>query len=430
MMPNPDFVRVMQDAFAPDATLLVGCQVGGRSMRAAQVLESFGFTDVVERARRLRRHRDPMGARSTGLGAVGACRSDRAAARAAVSRRCSPSADSTHVIARFFNAWEQRLATVDTNRVVRPFEWGLDWLGLDRRTSPDPRRAITAWSRDAMARHRSLLCRRAGGRRSSARDDQSCAFRARCVDARRRQQHGRRPRSFRRSRSPGRPTRAPSSCCRSGTPTPAGHVGLCQLFARFGITRAAPEPAVPRRAHGPPSSSAPTTSSARTSAARCRRIARPCSTRGATVDWLVRAGLRAHRHHRHEPRLVPVDADDGARPAHPRGRVQSRLAVLRRRRLARPLDAPRARRPRRARHARRAARVWMPISPWPFIERVRGRSVLLVYARYDLTFPVDLSRQFRRASSIAAACRTISACCRAATTRPARRRSSFSTGTT
>jgi predicted esterase len=37
---------------------------------------------------------------------------------------------------------------------------------------------------------------------------------------------------------------------------------------------------------------------------------------------------------------------------------------------------------------------WMPISPWPFVSRVRGRRVLLVYARYDLTFPVDLSRQF------------------------------------
>jgi hypothetical protein len=37
---------------------------------------------------------------------------------------------------------------------------------------------------------------------------------------------------------------------------------------------------------------------------------------------------------------------------------------------------------------------WMPISPWPFIERVRGRASLLVYARYDMTFPVDLSRTF------------------------------------
>ena len=37
---------------------------------------------------------------------------------------------------------------------------------------------------------------------------------------------------------------------------------------------------------------------------------------------------------------------------------------------------------------------WMPISPWPFIDRVKTRDLLLVYARYDLTFPVDLSRMF------------------------------------
>ena len=37
-------------------------------------------------------------------------------------------------------------------------------------------------------------------------------------------------------------------------------------------------------------------------------------------------------------------------------------------------------------------RMWLPISPLPFIERVRGRKILLVYARYDLTFPVHLSQ--------------------------------------
>ena len=37
-------------------------------------------------------------------------------------------------------------------------------------------------------------------------------------------------------------------------------------------------------------------------------------------------------------------------------------------------------------------RMWLPISPLPFLDRVRGRAILLVYARYDLTFPVDLSR--------------------------------------
>ena len=45
-------------------------------------------------------------------------------------------------------------------------------------------------------------------------------------------------------------------------------------------------------------------------------------------------------------------------------------------------------------------RMWLPISPLPFLERVRGRSILLVYALYDLTFPVELSRMlvdaFRR----------------------------------
>jgi hypothetical protein len=37
-------------------------------------------------------------------------------------------------------------------------------------------------------------------------------------------------------------------------------------------------------------------------------------------------------------------------------------------------------------------RMWLPISPLPFLDRVRGRRILLVYALYDLTFPVDLSR--------------------------------------
>ena len=45
-------------------------------------------------------------------------------------------------------------------------------------------------------------------------------------------------------------------------------------------------------------------------------------------------------------------------------------------------------------------RIWMPISPYPYLDRLRGKRVLLVYARYDLTFPVSLSRmlvdEFRR----------------------------------
>jgi dipeptidyl aminopeptidase/acylaminoacyl peptidase len=45
---------------------------------------------------------------------------------------------------------------------------------------------------------------------------------------------------------------------------------------------------------------------------------------------------------------------------------------------------------------------WKPISPAYFLERLRARQTLLVYAKYDLTFPVDLSedlvRMFRERS--------------------------------
>ena len=44
-------------------------------------------------------------------------------------------------------------------------------------------------------------------------------------------------------------------------------------------------------------------------------------------------------------------------------------------------------------------RLWLPISPQHYLEKLRGRTTrtLLVYARYDLTFPVDLSRDLVRA---------------------------------
>jgi rhodanese-related sulfurtransferase len=48
MAPNPDFLEVMQRAFPKDAKLVLGCRAGGRSARAADMLESVGFTDVLD----------------------------------------------------------------------------------------------------------------------------------------------------------------------------------------------------------------------------------------------------------------------------------------------------------------------------------------------------------------------------------------------
>lgn len=46
LVPNPDFVRVMQASFPTATSLLISCQSGVRSVRASQMLESFGYGDV------------------------------------------------------------------------------------------------------------------------------------------------------------------------------------------------------------------------------------------------------------------------------------------------------------------------------------------------------------------------------------------------
>ena len=63
MQPNPDFMRVMQATFPPDTCLLVGCQAGGRSARAAQMLERVGFHDVSNVRGGFGGARDPMSGR-------------------------------------------------------------------------------------------------------------------------------------------------------------------------------------------------------------------------------------------------------------------------------------------------------------------------------------------------------------------------------
>jgi len=48
MVPNPDFITVMESAFARDDQLVIGCRSGQRSLRAAEMLAGRGFTRVVD----------------------------------------------------------------------------------------------------------------------------------------------------------------------------------------------------------------------------------------------------------------------------------------------------------------------------------------------------------------------------------------------
>jgi rhodanese-related sulfurtransferase len=61
MAPNPDFTRAMNAAFGKDAKLVLGCKSGGRSLRAAQLLEADGFTSVVDQRAGWDGARDPFG---------------------------------------------------------------------------------------------------------------------------------------------------------------------------------------------------------------------------------------------------------------------------------------------------------------------------------------------------------------------------------
>jgi rhodanese-related sulfurtransferase len=61
MKPNPDFVRVVSAHLARDKRIIVGCQAGGRSQLAADLLAKDGFQDVSNMQGGFGGARDPMG---------------------------------------------------------------------------------------------------------------------------------------------------------------------------------------------------------------------------------------------------------------------------------------------------------------------------------------------------------------------------------
>jgi rhodanese-related sulfurtransferase len=48
LVPNPEFLSVMQQAFGSAEKLIVGCKAGGRSKKAVDQLGQAGFTDLAD----------------------------------------------------------------------------------------------------------------------------------------------------------------------------------------------------------------------------------------------------------------------------------------------------------------------------------------------------------------------------------------------
>lgn len=61
MSENRDFLAVMQANFPADARLVIGCKSGGRSQRAAMMLEAVGYTQLVEMRGGMAGEADMMG---------------------------------------------------------------------------------------------------------------------------------------------------------------------------------------------------------------------------------------------------------------------------------------------------------------------------------------------------------------------------------
>ena len=61
MQLNPKFVEVVEANFSKDARCITGCLKGGRSMKAAELLLSRGFTSVVDMRGGFGGETDPMG---------------------------------------------------------------------------------------------------------------------------------------------------------------------------------------------------------------------------------------------------------------------------------------------------------------------------------------------------------------------------------
>lgn len=71
MVPNPDFLSVMQQAFGKGEKLVVGCKAGGRSQKAAAQLAGAGYTELVDMSAGWDGSRDAFGRLVPGWSAQG-----------------------------------------------------------------------------------------------------------------------------------------------------------------------------------------------------------------------------------------------------------------------------------------------------------------------------------------------------------------------
>ncbi len=298
-----------------------------------------------------------------------------------------------------FHAWERKLASVTTDRVVRPFDWGLDWLSHRHDASADPPHAlIDDWVADVM-RDTDAFYTPPPTTAYTLGDgletgEQLLTFPS-ALDTPHIENNTVYGRLFHPKDDPARRHRAAVVVLPQWNSDAGGHVGLCKLLTMHGLTalrlslpyhdlRMPPE--LHRADYIVSANIVRTLQVCRQAVLDARRaiawlhaqgydrIGILGSSLGSCLSLLTTA---------HEPlvraqalnHISPYFADvvwRGISTAHVREGLDGHIELELLRRL------------------------WNPLSPANFLERVRDRKTLLVYARYDLTFPVDLSRDLVR----------------------------------
>jgi dienelactone hydrolase len=303
------------------------------------------------------------------------------------------------LIEKVFHAWERRLVARTKDRVVRPFDWGLDWIesnGHAPGTSPDI--ILRDWVSQALAD---------SSRFFETPDTSDYVFRPnadggaisfpsalKTPQPENNTVYGTYFRSVRHDRGHRAVVVLPQ-----WNAGPDGHVGLCRLLNRFGVSAlrlslpyhdARKSPELSRADYIVSSNIARTVQVCRQAVMDARRAVAWLAKQGYERIGIVGTSLGSCLSlltAAHEPRIrvqalnhiSPYFADvvwRGLSTAHVRTGLDGSIR----------LDELR--------------RMWLPISPQSYLDRLGDTKTLLVYAKYDLTFPVDLSKnlvdEFRR----------------------------------
>jgi dienelactone hydrolase len=319
------------------------------------------------------------------------------------------------VIRKYFHRWEQELAAISQHeRTVRPFEWGEDWIdfrdpGLGTRDPqessagsqiPDPGSRISAWVERVMADSDAFYTPeptrytftkapdtiRASGEEGvvtfttglNTPHEENNIVVARYF-----------PAKPLRKPKPGSARRAVVVLAQWNSDAD-GHIGLCKILSRLGIASLrislpyhdARRPPELTRADYIVSSNIVRTLQVNRQAVRDVRLAL-WWLRDQGYDRLGLLGTSlgsclAFLTTCHEP-LVRAQALNHVSP-HFGDVVWRGLSTDHvRQGLAGHVDIEQLR------------DLWRPISPWSYLDRLHDKQTLTIYAKYDLTFPVDLS---------------------------------------